>query len=718
MRTTADRPIGFFSDLRRRRVLRFAGLYIVGAWVVIEVASVFFPAWGIPDTALRYLFIAAALLFPVAIVFAWVFDITASGIVRTKPAVPGEHVDLSLRRGDYTLLGGLAIIAVVILYGSLQRVADEAFLEPVAEVMDRIENSVAVLPFKNLDPNPDTGYFSDGVSEEILHRLSATRALHVLGWASAKILGQSEVAPAEISERLGVEYLLHGSIRRDGDFVRVTARLMDRTGVQVWSQTFDRKLDAIFVIQSEIASAVSSQIVQEIVSSGGASTIRATDNMDAYNEYLVGRALTHARGESWDVASEAAFRRAIELDPDFAPAYAGLAYSLAIMSPGGRERLDRAIAAARKSVELDPNVALGHAMLGVIQGSMGYTTPVEAEQYLRRALELDPALSDAYNWLFINLRDQGRMAEADAVLEQGYKVDPLAPLASNYANLVLSNKGDYERAMRVLQPFTRLPEIGGPILGALWEVSRDYGRYADAIRWAAYRGGEIPTAYASLALQEQADRALDEGKRSWMEYFYTEQYRDVLRIRGEHERAWAFVQSYIREHGYEFDKLEAGDQGWLVVAQALGRDYRGAVDHFEAINDADPFAGLEEIHGIEVADVINAAGFAYINVGDEEKARTVLSYRPKRLAHFKPWLSPMFLGPMALNAALLGDTDLAYERLSLAVDKGWADYYEAINDPRWGDVLSQPRFVTLLQRVQEDIAAQRSQVEVFLAEDD
>jgi TolB-like protein len=216
-------------------VFRLAGVYIVGAWVAIEVSSVFFPAWGIPDTALRYLFIAAALLFPVALIFSWVFDITSQGIVRTEPAVPGEHVDLSLRRGDWILLSALGVIAIAVLYGSLQRVADEALLEPIAEVVERIENSIAVLPFTNLDPNPDTGYFSDGVSEEILHRLSATRALHVLGWASAKILGQSEVAPAEISERLGVEYLLHGSIRRDGDFVRVTARLMDRSGLQVWS---------------------------------------------------------------------------------------------------------------------------------------------------------------------------------------------------------------------------------------------------------------------------------------------------------------------------------------------------------------------------------------------------------------------------------------------------------------------------------------------------
>ena len=126
--------VKIFRELRRRRVFRLAGVYLVGAWVTIEVSSVFFPAWGIPDTALRYLFIAAALLFQVALVFSWVFDITAQGIVRTEPAEPGEHVDLSLRRGDWVLLAALSVIAVVVLYGSLQRVADEALLEPVAEV--------------------------------------------------------------------------------------------------------------------------------------------------------------------------------------------------------------------------------------------------------------------------------------------------------------------------------------------------------------------------------------------------------------------------------------------------------------------------------------------------------------------------------------------------------------------------------------------------------
>jgi TolB-like protein/tetratricopeptide (TPR) repeat protein len=694
-------------------VFRFAGVYIVGAWVVIEVSSVFFPAWGIPDTALRYLFIAAALLFPVALVFSWVFDITANGIVRTKPAVPGEHIDLSLRRGDWVLLFALGLIAVAVLFGSLQRVADEALLEPVAEVVERIENSIAVLPFTNLDPNPDTGYFSDGVSEEILHRLSATRALHVLGWASAKILGQSEVAPAEISERLGVEYLLHGSIRRDGDYVRVTARLMDQSGLQVWSQSFDRKLESIFVIQSEIASAVTSQIVAEIVSSGGRSTLRATDNMEAYNEYLVGRALTHAREAGWHEKSETAFRRAIELDPEFAPAHAGLAYSLIIMTAGSEEQVTAAMAAARRSLELDPNLALGHAILGIMEGSMGLATLEDAEQRLRRALELDPALSDAYNWLTLNLREQGRLDEADTIAEQGYEIDPLLPSLANGVANERANHGDYERAIRVLEPFTRLNQISGALIAGLVDINSEYGRFAEAIR--AHAGPRSVGVYAALGLFDEADRLANRLGHPFFRFLAT---RENMQVRGEHEEALDFTQSFLAEQGYAFEDLGPDDQTWILQTQVLGGDHDGAIERFELLGNGDPLEWLENVSALLAPDLLNAMGFAYAQRGDTDEAQAILGAETSRMAHFKPYSAPIFLAPMALNAALLGDADLAYERLSKAVDKGWANYYRAINDPRWGDVLSQPRFVKLMERVQADLQEQRAEVEVMLSASD
>lgn len=694
-------------ELRRRHVFRLAGLYIVGSWIVIEVSSVFFPAWGIPDTALRYLFIAAALLFPVALVFSWEFDITSQGIVRTEPAVPGEDVDLSLRRGDWVLLAALSVIAIVVLYGSLQRVADETLLEPVTEVVERIENSIAVLPFTNLDPNPDTGYFSDGVTEEILHRLSATRAVNVFGSTSSFAFRNSEDSPAKISEALGVEYLLHGSIRRDSGFVRVTARLLDQQGLQVWSQSFDRKLEAIFIIQSEIATAVASQIVREIISAHGASIERATRNMEAYNLYLVGRAYTKARSEEWHEKSEAAFREAIELDPDFAAAYAGLAYSLFIMRSYDEDRWAEAIWSANKAIELDPNNAEGHAILGIIQANSGPEEYPEGVQNLRRSIELDPALSIAYNWLALSLLSAGRFEESAAVMDQGIALDPLnPPIVANVAQR-LSNEGDFARAERMVLRLAQLPQPPRLVDSTLFEIYSEWGRYIDALAW--YTGPSSATAYEALGMSERVDELLAvyaaENPIGAMELRLS-----ILQSRGLHELAWAELEEFIEKYVASYDEVDPNYLGLAIKAQILAREFELAIELFNLLADENPDTMVEEMYPLRGMDVLNSLAFAYLEKEDRDKARELLEYRHASMLRFENSTQPLFLETLALNHALLGDDDAAYATLSTAVDNGWADYYRTINDPRWGDTLEQTRFVELFERVQANIAVQRETV--------
>ena len=289
--------MGFWQELRRRHVYRMAGFYIVGAWLIIQVADVFFPAWGLPETAVRFLIIATMLCFPIALVFSWIFDISTAGIVKTEPAESGESFDSSLKRTDYIVLVALLSIGAAIVFGSLQNIVEE--VDDAVAAAEKIDNSVAILPFVNLDTNPDTGYFSDGITEEILHRLSSLKALHILSRTSSFAFRNSNEGPARISEILGVRYLLHGSVRRDNNFVRVTARLIDDTGYQVWSETFDRELEGIFAIQSEIANTVARHIEREIVPLVEQPAGRTTKNMEAFDAYLVGRAFVNARTRGW-----------------------------------------------------------------------------------------------------------------------------------------------------------------------------------------------------------------------------------------------------------------------------------------------------------------------------------------------------------------------------------------------------------------------------------
>ena len=194
--------MNFWQEIRRRRVFRTVGLYVVGAWLVIQVADIFFPAWSIPETAIRYLIIAAAALFPIALFFGWRYDITSQGIVRTEPADSDEAIDPGLHRQDYVILAALLAIGIAIVLGSAEKIQEEIESEPTAAVVpERRENSIAILPFKNLDVNADTGYFSDGITEEILHRLSTLGALHVLASNSSFAFRNSEEGPASISEK-------------------------------------------------------------------------------------------------------------------------------------------------------------------------------------------------------------------------------------------------------------------------------------------------------------------------------------------------------------------------------------------------------------------------------------------------------------------------------------------------------------------------------------
>jgi len=397
--------MGFWRELQRRRVYRMSGFYVVGAWLIIQVADVFFPAWGLPETALRFLIVATMLCFPIALVFSWTFDITLSGIVKTEPADPGEIFDNSLKRSDYVVLVALLAIGAAIVFGSLQKIVEE--VDDVVAAAEKIANSVAVLPFVNMDSNPDTGYFSDGVTEEILHRLSSLKALHILSRASSFAFRNSNESHARISEILGVRYLLHGSVRRDNNFVRVTARLIDDTGYQVWSETFDRRLEGIFAIQSEIANTVARRIERQIIPAAELPAGRTTTNMEAYDAYLTGRAFVNTRIIGWQDKAIAAFKEAIRLDEHYAPPYAGLAVALELNfrdddRVAARESAARA---AQTAIELDPGLAEGHAALGLLlmDDSRLLDDPEtkldHAERSLRRALDLDPSLSIGYSWL-------------------------------------------------------------------------------------------------------------------------------------------------------------------------------------------------------------------------------------------------------------------------------------------------------------------------------
>jgi TolB-like protein/Flp pilus assembly protein TadD len=708
---------GFLAELRQRQVFPLAGLYVFGAWVVIEVSSVLFPAWAIPDTALRYLFVAAAVLFPIVLLFGWLFDVRRDGVYRSEKTGTGDITAVALSGRDYALLSGLSAVSIAILLVTLMQVwnAVEPAPDAVAIEVARTENSVAVLPFANLDPNPDTGYFSDGVSEEILHRLASNRALHVLGRSSSFAFRGSGLALADISKVLGVEYLLEGSVRRDGDVVRVTARLTDQAGAQVWSETFDRRLEAIFAIQSEIAGAVAARIAAEIVSSNDQSRLRSTDSLEAYNEYLIGRSYTRSRSPDWNEKAEAAFRRAIEFDGNYAPAYAGLAYALFVQ----RGELEEALVAAEMALQLDSEFAEANALMGILTLWNGdrYENAPAAEKFLRHAIEIDPSYAESYNWLAIALQYLDREDDAFAVLEQGYAIDPLSPSLVTNLSAHYARQGEFERAKRMKLRLMQLPDPPNLAKFTLMQMYMDWGRYADTLRFIESLGEpELwwqarMANYAALGMMERANALLeqhadDSDSDSWL---FIAAY--VLQAQGRHEEAFARTQHSLESAGQSIDALPPNATAWAAGIYAFAGRHDKVTGLYE-----DHFGGDLEAFGrhTETGQFLNAAAaiaFSYQQTGQEAKGRAILNTLLDNPFLANPPPAPLPLYSSARLQSMSGDEESAFRRLSEAVDLGWAGYYEATNDPRWGDTLKQPRFVELLDRAQANLTTQRAQVE-------
>jgi TolB-like protein/tetratricopeptide (TPR) repeat protein len=314
------------KEARRRRVFRASGLYIVGAWVVVQIALAAFPALSISESAVRYVWIAALLGFPVAIVFGWRYDIRGGRIVKTGAA--GSSAPLTLQRADYVVLVAIGFVAVAILAGSLREITK---MEP-GDVWrpspgDIDAASVAVLPFVNMSSDAQNEYFSDGLTETLLHMLAQLPDLKVSARTSAFSFKNKNVDIRSIALSLGVAHVLEGSVQKAGDRVRVTAQLIRAgDGFHVWSQNYDRTLDDIFVIQDEIAADVAAALGSSLLAENNAGMLSIqTDNVSAYDLYLQALEQQNINTNEALLKADQLFGAALDKDPGFDDAKLGLA---------------------------------------------------------------------------------------------------------------------------------------------------------------------------------------------------------------------------------------------------------------------------------------------------------------------------------------------------------------------------------------------------------
>jgi len=553
-----DLPL--LEELKRRRVFRALVGYGITAFAVLQIIEPVMHGLHWPEAVLSYVVVALALGFPLVVALAWVFDVKAGRIERTVPAAGLRGVRLA---AAITGIGVLAAAPGLAWYlflrpGVRSSPSDEAMrakLDAVPPASDiRAVPSIAVLPLVNLSRDPDQEYFADGLAEELLNLLAKVPGLHVAGRTSSfSFKGKNEDLRA-IGQKLNVKTVLEGSVQRAGDRLRITTQLINAAdGYHVWSETYDRKLTDVFAVQDEISRSVVAALKVQLLPERAAGLERPATNPDAYAQVLLGRHLI-VRGslQGYQLAL-AAFRKAVELDPKYAPAWAGVAIASFHVGEGVGWHLDsrendfaRTLAAADKAIELGPDLADGYAARGYVR-VLKTTDWAGARADLARAIALSPGNAEAIcsqGDLFATL---GRLPEAIATLSRATELDPLSVQAWWRLAWYHLGAGHVEEAReiarRTLELFPEHSHAARTLGFALLLETR-----LDEAQAAFQRSSSEPFREMGTALVEHARGHARESQQALEHIIATSgkestyQIAEVYAFRGQRERAFEWLE--------------------------------------------------------------------------------------------------------------------------------------------------------------------------------
>ena len=470
--------MSFFNELKRRNVFRVAAAYVIVGWLIMQAGEVMGPALRLPDWVNSALAFFLILGFPLAMFFAWAFELTPEGIKKDK----GVDQDQPIANGAGGILNRTIIIALVLALGFF--VYDKFVLDPerdaelvqatqtaAAQTEDSAsasiedtnpdEKSIAVLPFINMSSDPEQEYFSDGITEEVLNLLAKTPELKVTSRSSVFSLKGQPIDIPTVAAKLGVAHILEGSVRKAGKRVRITAQLIEAgSDVHMWSETYDRELDDIFAIQDEIAREVVKALQIQLLGEAPSAT---STNIEAYKLYLRGNHFANlGTRESWE-SSVTAYQEAIALDANFAPPWAGLSTVLSYQAWSGftdtQEAMEASRQAAMRALELDDELAVAWTALAKIQLYYDWDW-ARAEVTTRTALKYgskNAHVLRSATWVALAL---GETEQALALAQLAVDLDPLdleslSNLGTTY--WALSQLEDEERVYR--QIIELYPEV-------------------------------------------------------------------------------------------------------------------------------------------------------------------------------------------------------------------------------------------------------------------
>jgi TolB-like protein/Tfp pilus assembly protein PilF len=603
--------MGLVSELRRRNVIRVAIAYAVAAWLLIEITATTFPILKLPDWSVTLATVLVLIGFPLALIFAWAYELTPEGLKKERDIDRSESIThITGRKLDFMIIGMLVVALGYFAFdkfvldpsrdAELVQTTTEAVTEQAAQAgnAETADKSIAVLAFADLSPEGDQEYFSDGISEELLNVLSKIPGLRVAARTSSFQFKGENRDIIDIGQQLNTAFVLEGSVRKAGLQVRITAQLVDASnGFHLWSETYDRELENIFAVQDEISAAIVETLKEHLgLQVEAPPRVVAAANTEAHDAYMRGRYLVVQRNPDTLEGAVREFEKAISHDPEYALAHAELAIATFLLIRGSYGDLTRSDAIARatphaeRAIALDPTLAEAHAATGFLL--YGQRNLEEALTHYERAIQINPNYSIVYNWMGLLLGENlGRYAEGFAEYEMALQLDPLSiPTIENYLEALIERNQLVEADQKLQELASIAPGHYAHYRGAL--TSQD-GKWANAV----------------LALL------------------------DALRIDPEYVPAKRELTWYFATIGLEKEALAISEAPLPVVQRILGRP-RDAVMTAKARLAEDP----------NNLDAQRDLGLALASIGDYARARPILEQmwqrtggRVTRFGLFRPY---------------------------------------------------------------------------------
>jgi len=568
-----------FNELMRRNVVRVGVAYTIVAWLLIQLAGALEPALLLPDWVDRVVTVFLLIGFPIILIFAWAFELTPDGIKRTRDVSPEESITPKTgKRLEHTTIVLLALLVLFLVGREFIPTLGGDGEETAASV--DTPASIAVLPFEDYSEDNDQDFFSKGISEEILNLLAKTNALRVAARTSSFAFGGTDIDIREIGNKLDVETVLEGSIRKSGPTIRITAQLINvDDGYHLWSETYDRNYTDIFRIQDEIAAeilaALKVHLLGEEIATHRAAA-ETTDNMDAYSTYLIGKERLGLRTREDIQAAHDLFAKALESDSEYAPAHVHLAHADLLLEQyqyGGDGNVDpehdaEILEHLQTAMKLAPTLPEALGVNGYYQ--LRRSQHEEAEKSFNQALQLNPNYALAYVWRADTAFEQTRYLDMLADKEKAYALDPMSLEVSADLAYVYRSFWRPKDAERVIERMFALHADHPLAYDAALENLHAHGRLGEALL------------VAEKALDVHAD---DRNLRSWSAWLPLQlgMYDESLAADMPDSNYFAYLNQgqFEKAKAILDEKLSEEDGGYW--------NY-GALDYLDAAGDgaADP----------------------------------------------------------------------------------------------------------------------------------